>query len=111
MRYLDTYSIHAGVQGVITRFLVVRVGGAFDSNAIPDRTVRRENQDSLKGTVAAGLGVHFWKIFIDGAFEVLVPGPARVVTTPVTSAAGTENETGSYSAIVYSAELSAQIRF
>ena len=73
MRYMDTYAIHAGVQGVITRFLVARVGGSFDSNAIPDRTVRRENQDNLKGTVAAGLGVHFWKIFIDGAFEVLVP--------------------------------------
>ncbi|MGZ3444030.1 MAG: OmpP1/FadL family transporter, partial [Polyangia bacterium] len=50
MRYMDTYAIHAGVQGVITRFLLVRVGGSLDSNAIPDRTMRRENQDSLKGT-------------------------------------------------------------
>ena len=111
MRYMDSYAIHAGVQGVITRFLVLRTGAAFDSNAIPDRTVRRENQDNLKATVAAGFGLHFWKFFIDGAFEVLVPGPARVVSQPLPSAAAPENETGAYSAVVYTAELSAQIRF
>ncbi|HEX9104035.1 MAG TPA: outer membrane protein transport protein [Polyangia bacterium] len=111
MRYMDTYAIHAGVQGVITRFLLVRVGGALDSNAIPDRTVRRENQDALKGTVAAGLGLHLWKIFLDAAFEVVVPTDGRVVATPLPSAAGAENETGKYQATIYSAELSAQIRF
>lgn len=111
MRYMDTYSIHAGVQGVITRFLVLRVGGAFDSNAVPDRTMRRENTDNLKGTVSAGLGLHVWKVFIDAAFEVLVPGPARVVSTPIPNAGAPENETGAYSAVVYTAELSAQIHF
>jgi long-chain fatty acid transport protein len=111
MRYMDTYAIHAGVQGVITRFLVLRVGGALDSNAIPDRTVRRENQDSLKGTVDVGFGLHFWKIFIDGAFDLLVPTDGRVVSTPVPSMSAPENETGLYKAVVYSAELSAQIRF
>ncbi|MCU1282292.1 MAG: rane protein involved in aromatic hydrocarbon degradation [bacterium] len=111
MRYMDSYAIHAGVQGVITRFLVARIGGSIDSNAIPDRTVRRENQDDLKGTVAAGLGVHFWKIFLDGAFELVVPTDGRVVSTPLPSMAGAENETGKYKAIIYSAELSAQIRF
>lgn len=107
MRYMDSYAIHAGVQGVITRFLVARIGGSLDSNAIPDRTVRRENQDVLKGTVSAGLGVHFWKIFVDGAFELIVPTDGRIVATPV----GSENETGKYRAVIYSAELSAQIRF
>ncbi|MCU1280423.1 MAG: rane protein involved in aromatic hydrocarbon degradation [bacterium] len=111
MRYMDTYAIHAGLQGVITRYLVARVGGSLDSNAIPDRTVRRENQDVLKGTVAAGLGVHFWKIFVDGAFELIVPTDGRVVATALPSAAGPENETGKYRAVIYSAELSAQIRF
>lgn len=111
MRYMDSYSVHAGVQGVITRYLVARLGGSVDTNAIPDRTVRRENQDDLKGTVAAGLGVHIWKIFIDGAFELLVPTSGRVVATPLPNAAGAENETGLYKALIYSAELSAQIRF
>jgi long-chain fatty acid transport protein len=111
MRYMDTYAIHAGVQGVITRFLVLRVGGALDSNAIPDRTVRRENQDSFKGTIDAGFGLHFWKIFIDGAFDLLVPTDGRVISTPVPSMSAAENETGLYRAVVYSAELSAQIRF
>ena len=111
MRYMDTYAIHAGVQGVITRFLVARVGGALDSNAIPDRTVRRENVDGLKGTVAAGLGVHFWKIFLDAAFELIVPTSGRLVATPLPSMAGAENETGLYQNLIYSAELSAQIRF
>ena len=111
MRYLDTYTLHAGVQGVITRIPRSALGWSLDSSAIPDRTVRRENQDNLKTTVAAGLGVHVWKIFIDGAFELLVPTGGRVVATPLPSAAGAENETGKYTALVYSAELSAQIRF
>jgi len=111
MRYQDTYTLHAGVQGVITRFLVARVGGSIDSNAIPDRTVRRENQDGLKGTVAAGLGVHVWKIFFDAAFELIVPTSGRVIATPDPSLAAPENETGLYSSLIYSTELSAQIRF
>jgi long-chain fatty acid transport protein len=111
MRYMDSYAIHAGVQGVITRFLVARVGGSIDTNAIPDRTVRRENQDDLKGTVAAGLGVHIWKIFFDGAFELVFPTDGRVVSTPLPSMAAAENETGKYKAVIFSAELSAQIRF
>jgi long-chain fatty acid transport protein len=106
MRYMDSYTLHAGLQGVITRFLVARIGGSLDTNAIPDRTVRRENQDDLKGTVNAGLGVHFWKLFIDGAAELLVPTSGRVVST-----LSAENETGKYQALVFSLELSAQIRF
>ncbi|HWE26788.1 MAG TPA: outer membrane protein transport protein [Polyangia bacterium] len=111
MRYMDSYAIHAGVQGIITRFLVARIGASIESNAIPDRTVRRENQDDFKGTVNAGLGVHIWKIFLDGAFELVVPTDGRVVATPLPSAAGAENETGKYQALIFSAELSAQIRF
>ncbi|MDB4968937.1 MAG: long-chain fatty acid transport protein [Myxococcales bacterium] len=111
MRYSDTYAVHAGVQGVITRFLVLRAGYTVESNAIPDRTVRRENQDSFKNTLAAGVGVHFWKIFVDAAFEALLPSGDRVVSTALPSVAGAENETGTYHANLYSAELSAQIRF
>jgi long-chain fatty acid transport protein len=110
MRYNDTYSIHAGLQGVITRWLVARLGYTFDSSAIPDRTMRRENIDSDKHVVAAGLGVHVWKLFFDGAFETVLPG-TRVVAQPLPNAAGPENETGAYSAVVYTAEVSAQIRF
>jgi len=110
MRYMDSYTLHAGVQGVITRFLVLRLGGAMDTNAIPDRTVRRENQDDLKGTVDVGVGVHVWKIFIDAAYELLIPTSGRVVSTPLPTAAP-ENETGLYRAVIMSAELSAQIRF
>jgi long-chain fatty acid transport protein len=110
MRYMDSYSVHLGLQGVITRFLLLRFGLAYDSNAIPDRTVRRENEDAQKATIAGGFGLKFWKIFIDGAFEAFLPLAARTVSTP-TPAASPENETGRYSATVYSAELSAQIRF
>lgn len=110
-RYMDTYALHAGVQGAITRWLVARLGWSLDSNAIPDRTMRRENQDALKNTVAVGLGVHVWRLFFDGAFEMIVPTSGRVVATPEPSAAAPENETGLYKASVYSAELSAQIRF
>lgn len=109
-RYNDTYALHAGVQGVITRWLVARVGYAFDSSAAPDRTSRRENIDNDKHTLAVGLGTHVWKIFVDAAFEAILPGD-RVVATPLPNAVAPENETGVYSANVYSAELSAQIRF
>ena len=107
-RYSDSYALHFGAQVIATRFLLLRAGYAVDSNAVPDSTVRRENIDSLKGTVSAGLGLHFWKLFIDAAFESLIPlGPsAREVKQ-----SGTDNEGGAYEARVYSVELSAQIHF
>jgi long-subunit fatty acid transport protein len=111
MRYRDTYTVHAGAQITATRFLLFRVGASVDSDALPDRTVRRENRDELKATVACGFGVHVWKLFFDGAFEAVLPFSDRVVAAPEPNAAMPENETGRYSAKVYSAELSAQIRF
>lgn len=112
MRYQDTYAIHVGVQGAVTRFMLLRLGWSWDSNAIPDLTLRRENIDSDKSTLAFGLGFHFWKIFLDAAFETLLPIGSRTVTTPFASTMyGAENEPGRYDAHVYSAELSAQVRF
>jgi long-subunit fatty acid transport protein len=107
MRYHDSYALHLGLQGVITRFLLARLGWTLDGNAIPDGAVRRENQDGLKSTLAVGLGVHVWKLFLDGAFEAFLPMPARTVGTQT----GIENEAGTYDARVYTVELSAQIRF
>jgi long-chain fatty acid transport protein len=107
MRYQDSWAAHLGFQGIITRYLLARLGFAYDSNAIPDRDVRRENQDNFKATIAVGLGVHFWKLFIDAAFESLLPLPSRVVANDPSG----ENESGTYLGRVYSGELSAQIRF
>jgi long-chain fatty acid transport protein len=107
MRYQDTYAVHLGFQGIITRYLLARLGLSVDSNAISDRDVRRENQDGLKSTLAVGLGVHFWKLFIDAAFETLLPLPGRTVANDPSG----ENESGLYVAHVYSAEVAAQIRF
>ncbi len=106
MHFSDSYALHFGAQGIITRFLLARLGFALDGNAIPNATVRRENQDNLKATFAFGFGLHFWKLFIDAAFEALLPLPARVITTQ-----GPDNEAGVYAAHIYTAELSAQIRF
>jgi long-chain fatty acid transport protein len=113
MRYQDSYAIHFGLQGVLTRFMLLRLGWAWDSNAIPDRTLRRENIDSDKSTLALGLGFHFWRIFIDAAVEALLPLGERTIAAPAVSSTlyGQENEPGRYDARVYSAELSAQIRF
>src|SRR6202012_2554142 len=66
MRYMDSYAVHFGIQGVITKFLLLRLGWSLDSNAIPDSTLRRENEDALKSTIAAGFGLHFWKILLAG---------------------------------------------
>jgi long-chain fatty acid transport protein len=107
MRYRDTFAAHLGVQAAITRFLVARVGYTFDGNAISDRDMRRENEDANKHTFGFGLGLHFWKLFIDAAFEALLPTSPRVIANQV----GTENEAGSYDSRVYSLELGVQFRF
>jgi long-chain fatty acid transport protein len=107
MRYKDTYAFHLGVQAAFTRFLLGRVGYTFDSNAIPDRTMRRENQDADKHTFGFGVGLHFWKLFIDLAFEALLPTSPRTIANQV----GLENEAGSYDSRVYSLELGLQFRF
>jgi long-chain fatty acid transport protein len=108
MKFSDSWALHIGLQTILSKNVLIRAGYALDTNAIPDATVRRENQDSLKGTVAAGLGLHFWKLFIDAAFEALVPvsGTSRIV-----SMQGPDNEAGKYSAEVYSVEIAAQIHF
>lgn len=112
MLFKDSYALHLGLQGIITRYLLVRLGYAIDTNAIPDETVRRENEDGLKATLSAGLGLHFWKLFIDGAFEAFVPiTAARVVKDQIGGQGDYQNEAGTYSAEVYTVELSAQIHF
>ena len=112
MLFRDSYALHLGLQGIITHYLLARLGYAIDTNAIPDETVRRENEDGLKATLSAGLGLHFWKVFIDAAFEAFVPlGPPRVIKTQIGDALNYQNEAGSYSAEVYTVELSAQIHF
>ncbi len=105
LSFNDVFSFHAGVQGIITRFLLARLGVAYDPQANPDATQRRENEDGNKVTINCGLGVHFWKLFLDGAFEALLPTGSRTV------AQGADNEGGRYKATIYTAELAAQIRF
>jgi long-chain fatty acid transport protein len=114
MRYADAYAAHLGFQGIVTRWLALRAGVAYDGNSIPSPTMRRENQDAQKVTLAAGFGLHFWKIFIDGAFEAFVPTGARVVHNQQPAPTATDpppNEAGTYEAHVYTAEIAAQIRF
>jgi long-subunit fatty acid transport protein len=107
MRYHDSFAFHLGLQAAITRWLVGRVGYTFDGNAIPSRDIRRENEDADKHTLGFGAGLHFWKLFIDLAFEALLPTGARVVSQQV----GLENEAGTYDSRVYSVELGLQFRF
>jgi long-chain fatty acid transport protein len=114
LRFRDTFAFHLGVQAAFTRFLVGRVGYTWDGNAVPDRTMRRENEDNDKHTLGFGLGLHFWKLFIDVAFEALLPTGARVISQQYGVPAGgasPENESGSYDSRVYSLELGLQFRF
>jgi long-chain fatty acid transport protein len=107
MRYRDSWSAHVGLQGAVTRFLVLRLGWSWDSNAVPDYTTRRENIDAAKSTISGGIGLHIWKIFIDAAVEAFLPLKERTVSTSIEGV----NETGRYGFAVYTAELGAQIRF
>jgi long-chain fatty acid transport protein len=106
MRYMDTLAFHAGIQVIAHQRVALRCGYTYDANAIPDETMRRENQDGPKNLLAIGAGVHVWKLFIDAAFEALIPTPARNVATQ-----GATNEAGRYAAHLYTAALSAQARF
>jgi long-chain fatty acid transport protein len=106
-RYSDTFALHAGLQTIITKNVLVRAGYSFDTNAIDDCCIRRESQDALKQTLAAGLGLHFWRLFIDASFEALVPlNSGRVIRQM-----GITNEAGLYHSNVFNAALSAMIRF
>jgi long-subunit fatty acid transport protein len=106
MRYTDTLAFHAGLQVIAHQRVALRCGYTFDGNAIPDETMRRENQDRAKHLLAVGLGVHVWKLFIDAAFEALVPTSPRVIATQ-----GPANEAGSYASHLYTAAFSVQARF
>jgi long-chain fatty acid transport protein len=105
MRYTDSFAVRLGVQAVAHRMVALRAGYTFDSNAIPDETSRRENQDGPKHLIAVGLGVHVWRLFLDAGFEALLPLGARTIRQ------GSLSEGGSYRAGLYTAALSATIHF
>jgi long-chain fatty acid transport protein len=109
-RFMDSWSFHLGLQTIITKWMLIRAGYAADLNAIPDATVRRENQDANKGTLGVGLGFRpHRRIAIDAAFETLLPlGPT---TRTVKQNADNTNEGGSYSAQVFSVELAGTVYF
>jgi long-chain fatty acid transport protein len=111
MRFNDVFTIHAGVQAVINRHALVRLGYTWDGNAIPDSTVRRENQDGTKNFLSAGLGLHVWRLYLDGAFQILIPGGERVVGTQVNGPQAPDNEAGSYKAQAYTLALSGNLHF
>lgn len=109
-RFVDAWAFHLGLQTIITRWMLLRLGYAADLNAIPDSTVRRENQDANKGTLGIGLGFRPHKLIaLDAAFETLLPlGPT---TRKVTQNAENTNEGGSYSAQVFSVEIAGTFYF
>jgi long-chain fatty acid transport protein len=111
MRYTDSFAVRLGVQAIAHRMVALRAGYTFDSNAIPDETSRRENQDGPKHLLAVGIGLHVWRLFLDAAFEALLPpvgGGGR--TVPQTATVGL-TEGGTYSAGLYTAALSGTIHF
>lgn len=110
-RYRDVFQFHVGLQTIITRFMLARIGYAFDTAAIPaegDCCIRREQIDAFKQTLAAGLGFHVWRLFLDTAFEVLVP---TNTTGLVIANQGPGNEAGVYQSALYNLQLSAMMRF
>ena len=108
---MDSYAVHAGVQGVITRFLVRALGGAIDTNAIPDRTVRRENQDASRAPSLSASACTSGRSSSTAPSKLLDPDFGDASSRRRCRRAAPENETGLYKAVIMSAELSAQIRF
>jgi long-chain fatty acid transport protein len=104
LRFADSYTLRAGAEATVWR-LQLRVGGAVDSNAIPDATSRREDRDGWKYDLTAGIGVRFWRMRIDAAVDALL-GVAPRVVAPAPAA-----EAGTYSGRILSFELSASAAF
>jgi long-chain fatty acid transport protein len=108
----DAFGLRFGGQVFVHRMVAIRVGYLVESSAVPDETVRRENQDGLKMTLGGGLGLHFWKMFIDVGCEGLLPiSDGRVVVQRPPTMTGFDNEGATYRASLVNVTLAAQIRF
>ena len=59
----DTHTIHLGIEWDAWRHLTARLGGMFETNSIPDKTITVLTPDSVKGMRSRGIAVplHFAK--------------------------------------------------
>ncbi len=75
----DQFAIRAGAQYQVSKSLIVRGGLAFDSSAVPDRTIERQYLDADKFGLAAGASIGLSKRMILDLGLNAVGGPARQV--------------------------------
>jgi len=74
----DNWSFRGGAEWRLAGGGAVRVGGYYDTNAVPDRSIERQYLDSnKKGVSGGGTGV-FGKWRIDGAVDFTLPGTRTV---------------------------------
>lgn len=111
--YRDSYTVHAGAEYALGEAGAVRAGYAFDSAAIPDRTLDRQLQDGPRHTVGGGGGLRLGgRIWIDLAGELFF-GSTRVVLDNSMSVPRYQANTapGRYSATLISVELTGRYQF
>jgi long-chain fatty acid transport protein len=73
----DTWTYRAGAEWRLPGG-AVRVGGYYDTNAVPDRSIERQYLDNNKKGVSAGGSGIFGKWRVDGAIDFTLPGTRTV---------------------------------
>jgi long-chain fatty acid transport protein len=111
--YSDNYSIHVGGEYGIGERVVVRAGFAYDSNAIPDRTLDRQLIDGPKETANGGFSVRFGDGFwIDAGGDVLLGQPRTIPASDPTVPKYLRNvDPGTFEASVFSFQLMGRYLF
>jgi long-chain fatty acid transport protein len=117
--FSDGFSGHLGLDWALNDRFSARIGLAFDSNTIPDKTVERQYLDAPKVTAALGGSVRVWRtLVLDVAYELLA-GPVREVprlVTTETDASGATvervtNKPGRYASTIHSIALGARYAY
>jgi long-chain fatty acid transport protein len=111
--YSDNYTIRAGAEYAVGENVILRAGYAYDSDAVPDRTLDRQLIDGPKSVLSGGIGLRLGdKMLIDAAGDALFGSPRTEPTSDMTVPKYLRNvNPGSYEAAVYSFQLTGRYQF
>jgi long-chain fatty acid transport protein len=111
--YSDNYTIRLGAEYAVSEHVVLRAGYAYDTNAVPDRTLDRQLIDGPKTVLSGGIGLRLGdKIVIDASGDSLFGAPRTEATSDMTVPKYLRNvDPGTYEATVFSFQLTGRYQF
>ncbi len=66
----DTHTLHLGIEWDVWKHLTARLGGMFETNAVPNKTLTVLTPDNLKGMLSVGVAVPFHFAKNDWRFDL-----------------------------------------